>query len=121
MWTSRYERFSEAELINKKPIPKTHLNGIAPEIQEKVIYLRKKYHLGPDRIHMYLQRYHPDIKVSVSSVYRICRRHGLSRLPRNTRRRALATQRYEKQVPGHHIQVDVKFLSSQNRDGKKTK
>lgn len=59
--------------------------------------------------------------MSSSSVYRIFRRHGLSRLPRNAKRRALATQRYEKQVPGHHIQVDVKFLSLENREGKKTK
>ena len=121
MWKSRYEKFGETGLINKKPIPKTYPHGIATEIQEKIIYLRKKYHLGPDRIHMYLARYHPDIKVSASSVYRICRRHGLPRLPRNAKRRALATQRYEKQLPGHHIQVDVKFLSFINKDNHRIK
>ncbi len=26
--------------------------------------------------------------------------------------RKLHTKRYQKQVPGHHIQVDVKFLTS---------
>jgi len=32
-------------------------------------------------------------------------------------RRAVHTKRYEKQVPGHHIQVDVKFLSFQSKNG----
>ena len=44
-------------------------------------------------------------------MYRILRRHGLNRLPRKVGRRAVHTKRYNKQVPGHHVQVDVKFLS----------
>ena len=38
-------------------------------------------------------------------------------LPRNLRRRSIHTRRYAKQVPGHHIQVDVKFLSLERKDG----
>ncbi len=40
-------------------------------------------------------------------------------LPRNAKKRAVQTHRYEKQVPGHHIQVDVKFLRFEGPDGKK--
>ncbi len=33
----------------------------------------------------------------------------------------MITKRYQKQVPGHHIQVDVKFLSFTDSKGKKVK
>ena len=35
----------------------------------------------------------------------------MNRLPRGTRMRKVHTKRYQKQVPGHHIQMDVKFLT----------
>ena len=50
--------------------------------------------------------------------YRILRRHGLSKPPRGTRVRKIHTKCYEQQVPGHQIQVDVKFLTFQGKDGK---
>lgn len=62
------------------------------------------------RIVWYLERYH-DIKLSDAKVSRILRRHGLNRLLRGTRMRKIHTKRYQKQVPGHHIQMDVKFLT----------
>jgi transposase InsO family protein len=83
--------------------------------------LRKTYHLGPDRICWYMKRYHPDLATSESTTYRVLKRHGLNRLPRNTRLRAVKTHRYEKQVPGHHIQMDVKFLSLKGFDGRKVR
>ena len=42
-------------------------------------------------------------------------------MPRNAKKRTVLTKRYEKQVPGHHIQVDVKFLIFKEKDGKKLK
>src|ERR1700682_2602153 len=77
-------------------------------------------HLGPIRIVWYLARYH-DIKISDAGVYRILRRNGLNRLLRGTRVRKIHTQRYEQKVPGHQIQVDVKFLIFQGKDGKTIK
>ena len=35
--------------------------------------------------------------------------------------RKLHTKRYQKQVPGHHIQVDVKFLTFKGKSGKKVR
>lgn len=87
---------------------------------EKVLYLRRKYHLGPIRIVWYLARYH-GIKISDAGVYRILKRNGLNRLPRGTRMRKLHTKRYQKQVPGHHIQVDVKFLTFKGKRGEKVR
>ena len=53
------------------------------------------------------------------TVYRILKRHGLHRLPRDKRRRALHTRRYAKRTPGHHVQVDVKFLTLSTANGKR--
>lgn len=117
-WRDAYQRLGEAGLKNAKSIPKNPANQIPPEIVEKVLYLRRKYHLGPIRIVWYLARYH-GIKISDAGVYRILRRNGLNRLPRGTRMRKLHTKRYQKQVPGHQIQVDVKLLTFKGKQGEK--
>jgi len=90
------------------------------EVVEKILYLRKKYHLGPIRIMWYMARYH-DLRVSDATISRVLKRHGVSRLPRNVGRRKVHTKRYEKQVPGHHIQMDVKFLIFKGKEGRKIK
>ena len=117
-WKSAYRECGEAGLINAKPIPKNPANQTPPEIVDKVLYLRSKYHLGSIRIVWYLARYH-DIKISDAGVTRILKRNGVGRLPRGTRVRKVHTKRYNKQVPGHHIQMDVKFLSFIDERGEK--
>ena len=119
-WLDAFQKHGEAGLKNAKFIPKNPANQTPSEIVDKVLYLRRKYHLGPIRIVWYLARYH-DIKISDAGVYRILRRNGLNRLPRGTRMRKLHTKRYQKQVPGHHIQVDVKFLTFKGKRGEKVR
>lgn len=119
-WRAAYRKGGEEALINKPPIPKWHANRTPIKIEEKVLHLRSKYHLGPMRIVWYLARYH-DIKISDATVSRILKRHGVNRLPRGTRLRKVHTKRYNKQVPGHHIQMDVKFLTFKGEDGKKVR
>ena len=109
-WRTAYRQLGEAGLVNAKPIPKNPASRTPLEIVDKVLHLRKTYHLGPIRIVWYLARYHA-IKISEAGVSRILRRNGVSRLPRGTRLRKIHTKRYNKQVPGHHIQMDVKFLT----------
>jgi transposase len=108
-WKKKYELEGEAGLTRKKPVAKTCPHATPPEIVEKVLHLRSNYHLGPMRIVWYMERYH-GIKICDATVYRILRRNGMSRLPGRVGRRAVHTHRYAKQVPGHHIQVDVTFL-----------
>jgi len=115
-WKTEYQQRGEAGLVNAKPIPKNPANQTPPEIVEKILYLRAKYHLGPIRIVWYLARYH-GIKISEAGVSRILKRNGVNRLPRGTRVRKVHTIRYSKQVPGHHIQMDVKFLTFANKRG----
>ncbi len=109
-WKVAYDQRGEAGLVNAKPIPKNPANQTLPEFVDKVLYLRSQYHLGSIRIVWYLARYH-GITISDAGITRILRRNGLGRLPRGTRMRKVHTKRYNKQVPGHHIQMDVKFLT----------
>ena len=119
-WKNAFDREGEAGLVRKKPVAGSHPRALRPEAVEKVLHLRRTYHMGPQRIAWYLERYH-GIKTSCSTVYRTLIRNGMRRLPRNVGRRALHTRRYAKQVPGHHIQMDVKFLSLKAPDGKKVR
>ena len=83
LWRAAYRRQGNAGLVRKKPIARSHPNQTPAEVVEKVLYLRQKYHLGPIRIVWYMRRYH-DIRISDAGVYRVLRRNGLSRLPRNS-------------------------------------
>ena len=77
----------------------------------KILYLRQNYHFGPLKIAMYLRRYH-DVSISDSGVRRILKRVGVNQLPASQRHRRhdQRWKRYEKPLPGHQVQVDVKFI-----------
>ena len=110
-WHRRYEELGEAGLRDGSSRPLHSPTATDPEIVRKVIYLRRSYHFGPGRISMYLKRYH-DVAISPSGVWRILKRLELNRLPASQRykRHNQRWKRYEKQLPGHRVQVDVKFI-----------
>ena len=74
-WKSAFDRDGESGLVNKPRVAKNHPNQLSKEVVDRVLYLRKKYHLGPIRIVWYMARYH-GIKISDASVYRTLCRHG---------------------------------------------
>jgi len=115
-WRKAFRKNGAAGLIPKKPVALHHPRALSPEAVQKILELRKTYCLGPQRISWYLVRYH-GVNTSCASVYRTLVRHGLRRLPRNAGRRAVHTHRYAKEVPGHHIQADVKIVSLKTPDG----
>ncbi len=115
-WKNAFAAEGRAGLVRKKPIARSHPRQIPREFVEKILHLRTQYHLGPQRIAWYLERYH-GFRTSCSSVYRTLKRNGIGPLPRRVGRRTLHTRRYAKQVPGHHVQVDVKFLALKTQDG----
>jgi transposase InsO family protein len=110
-WKKRYQTQGESGLRDQSHAPRHCPSATAPEIVEKILYLRQHYGFGPWRIRMYLERYH-DIIIADHTVYRILRRHGLNRLPQNQRFKTQNQKwrRYEKPKPGHRIQIDAKFL-----------
>ena len=119
-WKSAYEREGEIGLINSKPCPQNLKARTPKPVEDLILHLRQNYHFGQQRIVWYLARYH-EIKISISGVRGVLQRHQLERLPRNAPKRSLPTLRYEKQSPGHHVQIDVKFLDLIGPDGVKVR
>lgn len=110
-WLNRYEKEGVDGLRDRSKRPRTSPNATRADVIEKIIHLRKNYHFGPEKIAMYLQRYH-DVAISKSGVWRILHRLDMGRLPSSQRykRHDRRWTRYEKQRPGHHVQIDVKFV-----------
>src|SRR5512139_1058183 len=119
-WKQKYEKAGQAGLYREKPVAYSHPSRTFSDVVEKIPPIRAELQLGALRIKYYLDRYH-GIKMSESTVSRILKTHGVSRLPKTAPKRALHTQRYAKTVPGHHVQVDVKFLLLRDREGKTVK
>jgi transposase InsO family protein len=110
-WLRQYEEFGEEGLRDRSSRPRTCPHQTDAEVVSKIVYLRQHYHFGPAKIAMYLARYH-DVTVSRSGVWRILKRLDMNRLPSSQRykRHDRRWKRYEKQLPGHRVQVDVKFI-----------
>jgi transposase-like protein len=49
-WRLALAEKGEAGLVNSKPCPENPRLRTPPEIEDKVLYLRRTYHLGPVRI-----------------------------------------------------------------------
>jgi len=119
-WKKINKMYGEEGLKHKSPIARSHPRSLSQEVVDKILELRRVYHLGSKRIHWYLQRYH-GINTSESSVYRTLVRHNERRLPKNVSRRTVHSKRYAKNEPGHHVQVDVKFVSLEDAAGRKVR
>ena len=111
-WLRRYETEGVAGLRDRSKRPAHSPHETSPEVVGKIVYLRTNYHFGPAKIAMYLKRYH-DVSISNSGVWRILRRLDLNRLPASQRykRTDRKRKRHEKPMPGHAVQVDVKFIA----------
>ncbi len=68
LWRDRYRELGEAGLSRRGPRTHNYPNKTPDEVIEKILHLRRTYHMGPIRIAWYLQRYH-DIKTSDATVY----------------------------------------------------
>jgi transposase InsO family protein len=110
-WLGAFEELGEEGLRDRSSRPKFCPHQTDAEVVSKIVYLRQHYHFGPRKIAMYLARYH-EVAISGSGVWRILKRLEMSRLPSSQRykRHDRRWKRYEKQLPGHRVQVDVKFI-----------
>ena len=111
-WLHRYEELGEKGLRDGSSRPLNSPGATRTEVVGKIVYLRENYHFGPQKISMYLKRYH-DVELSPSGVWRILRRLDMNRLPTSKRyvRHAKRWQLYEKPQPGHQVQIYVKFVA----------
>lgn len=121
-WDKRYRLEGASGLRERSKAPKFSPRATSSEVVGKIIYLRQNYHFGPQKISMYLARYH-DVTISNSGVWRILRKFELNRLPSSQRykRADRKWKRYEKQLPGHQIQIDVKFVDALQGSGRRKK
>ena len=121
-WKRRYEDEGIDGLKDRSSAPRHCPTITPPEVVEKIVHLRQHYHFGPLKIEMYLRRYH-DQEISHSTIYRILKRMGMSRLPASQRykRHQQRWKRYEKQRPGHQLQIDVKFVEPITADAGRKK
>ncbi|WP_410595604.1 helix-turn-helix domain-containing protein [Amycolatopsis sp. lyj-23] len=121
-WKRRYEDEGIDGLKDRSSAPLHCPTITPPEVVEKIIHLPQHYHFGPLKIEMYLRRYH-DQQIGHSTIYRILKRLGMSRIPASQRykRHHQRWKRYEKQRPGHQLQIDVKFVESITADAGRTK
>lgn len=118
-WKKQRDADGIEALVNSKPCPQNPSIRVAKEIEDKILYVRKEFGLGSQRIGWYLERHH-GLTVSTSGVRGVLCRHGLNRLPQGAPKRSPSTfKRYEKIVPGHQVQIDVKFLTFFDKKGHK--
>lgn len=121
-WKRQLAAGGPQALINSKLCPESPKLRVSAAIEEKILYVRREFGLGQLRISWYLARYY-GLQISLSGVFGVLKRNGLSHLPRGgTPKRSPSTfKRYEKQVLGHQVQIDVKFLFFTNSAGRRIK
>jgi transposase len=119
-WKKEFEQHGEKGLVRKRTIAKKLPQTNKTRRRKAGVGTSSRAQLGTWRIKWYLERYH-DIHISESSVYRILKRNNVEPLDKKTQRRAMHTIRYEKDTPGHQVQVDVKFLIFEGPNGSKVK
>jgi transposase-like protein len=49
-WKRAYEKDGEQALVNSKPCPENPKLRTKPEVEEKILHLRRTYHFGQQRI-----------------------------------------------------------------------
>lgn len=110
-WKRRFDELGAAGLADRPRTPKHSPNAKPRAVVSKVLYLRQNYHFGAGKIRDYLKRFH-DIRIAAATVQSHLRKHGLGKLPANQKHQPHGKrwQRYEKPMPGHRLQMDVKFL-----------
>ena len=109
-WKGRHEELGLEGLRDRSRRPKvspraTHVDVV----RRSSTYGRTTF--GPTKIAMYVKRYH-DVSISPLGIWRILKRLDLNRLPASQRYKRLdkGWQRYQQQLPGHQVQIDVKFI-----------
>ncbi|MCD8176559.1 MAG: IS481 family transposase [Tannerellaceae bacterium] len=109
-WVKRYEKEGLSGLSDKSKRPKKLAkNKITNEIEDLILNLRKDRNWGAQRISIYLLR--KNISLSTMTVWRVLSRHQVA--PVVKRRKKADYIRYNKELPGERVQLDVTKLRNQ--------
>jgi transposase InsO family protein len=98
----RYQQGGWAALKDRPSTPRRQPRRLAAELEQRIIAARRQTAYGPVRLAGVCP--HPP-----STIGKVLRRHGLSRLPRPARE-PRCVHRYERERPGELLHVDTKKL-----------
>ena len=105
-WRDRFRTEGQAGLNDRSSRPRRSPNRTPRRLRRRVIYLRRKYRWGADHIGH-------EVGLAASTVQNILNHVGLGRLDRGDRAtNTPAPQRYQRDLPGELIHVDVKKLAA---------
>jgi transposase len=101
-WLRRFREEGLAGLDDRPSRPRTSPRVLAEADVQRILKVRRRWRKGPHQIG-------PLLGVPPSTVYKVLRRHGLSRLRDNDRSTGVPV-RYVKDYPGEMVHIDVKKL-----------
>ena len=109
------KKAAEGDLQDRPKRPKNQPNKTAPEVEQKVIAVRNKTRLGPQRLSIYLVKYH-DLRVPPGTIRHILRRNK-EKLTYATPRRRKREKRefidWYSAKPFEVVQMDIKYIRDQ--------
>jgi transposase InsO family protein len=96
----RYEEGGWSALVDRPPVPKRQPRRLPRELEQRILAAREYAKAGPLIVA-------GQLGLPASTVWKVLRRHGVSRLPRPARGPVV---RYERERPGELLHVDIKKL-----------
>jgi transposase InsO family protein len=109
-WWARWRAEGPAGLVDRSSRARRIPARTSPELETRVLALRREHKLGPHRIG-------PLVGLAASTVHAVLTRHGLSRLAWMDRPTGQLIRRYERDRPGELVHVDVKKLGRLREGG----
>ena len=103
-WWSRWQTEGDTGLLDRSSRPHRSPNQTPAPIERKIVHLRTKRRLGPDRIAGI-------VDVPASTVHRVLVRHGMNRLAWMDRPTGRVIRRIHTDRPGELVHIDVKKLA----------
>ena len=104
-WRDRFLAEGETGLLDRSSRPHTSPNRTRPKMRAKVLRLRRQHRWGADHIAH-------ETGLAASTVQTILCAEGVGRLDRGDRATAERPRRYQRDLPGELVHVDVKKLGA---------
>ncbi len=105
-WVRRYQTLGLAGLVDQSRRPKTcEPKKVFEQQKQWILNLRQTRKLGARRLQNELQRLH-GLSLSTATIHKVLKAAGAKPLSK-TRRTRKGKRRYQKDVPGERVQMDV--------------
>jgi transposase InsO family protein len=88
--------------------PLSHPRTIAGVAKQRIVWFRKTFQYGPDRIEWYLKQ--EGLSVSSNAVYNVLKRASMPFRKRKDQKKNPHVKRFNLDRPGQGIQLDVKYV-----------